>query len=180
MTGSSTFTTQVKVTIGADKMYAGTKEIALDVPAYIANGYTMLPVRAVTEALSGAAIVNGMTHLEQLQSLWSEVINMTVGSKTMVINGVNVAMQAACEITTAEHSFLLETLDTLLVLTTARSLGMTLQRQLHLTNLKLDKSKSYNSKIKGTPSGVPFLFFFSVQYFLSSDGCPPVTVFCHS
>ena len=30
-------------------MYAGSTEIALDVPAYISNGYTMLPVRAVTE-----------------------------------------------------------------------------------------------------------------------------------
>lgn len=98
--GDSTFTTQVKVTIGADKMYAGTKEIALDVPAYIANGYTMLPVRAVTEALSGAAIVRWDDASKTVTITFGErVINMTVGSKTMVINGVNVAMQAACEIT---------------------------------------------------------------------------------
>lgn len=98
--GDSTFTTQVKVTIGADKMYAGTKEIALDVPAYIANGYTMLPVRAVTEALSGAAIVRWDDASRTVTITFGErVINMTVGSKTMVINGVNVAMQAACEIT---------------------------------------------------------------------------------
>ena len=96
----STFTTQVKVTIGADKMYAGTKEIALDVPAYIANGYTMLPVRAVTEALSGAAIVRWDDASRTVTITFGQrVINMTVGSKTMVINGVNVAMQAACEIT---------------------------------------------------------------------------------
>ena len=98
--GDSTFTTQVKVTIGADKMYAGTKEIALDVPAYIANGYTMLPVRAVTEALSGAAIVRWDDASKTVTITFGErVINMSVGSKTMVINGVNVAMQAACEIT---------------------------------------------------------------------------------
>ncbi len=96
----STFTTQVKVTIGADKMYAGTKEIALDVPAYIANGYTMLPVRAVTEALSGAAIVRWDDASKTVTITFGQrVINMTVGSKSMVINGVNVAMQAACEIT---------------------------------------------------------------------------------
>lgn len=96
----STFTTQVKVTIGADKMYAGTKEIALDVPAYIANGYTMLPVRAVTEALSGAAIVRWDDASKTVTITFGQrVINMSVGSKTMVINGVNVAMQAACEIT---------------------------------------------------------------------------------
>lgn len=96
----STFTTQVKVTIGSDKMYAGTKEIALDVPAYIANGYTMLPVRAVTEALSGAAIVRWDDASKTVTITFGQrVINMSVGSKTMVINGVNVAMQAACEIT---------------------------------------------------------------------------------
>ena len=81
-------------------MYAGTKEIALDVPAYIANGYTMLPVRAVTEALSGAAIVRWDDASKTVTITFGQrVINMSVGSKTMVINGVNVAMQAACEIT---------------------------------------------------------------------------------
>ena len=56
-------------------MYAGSTEIALDVPAYISNGYTMLPVRAVTKALSGSAIVR-----------WDDA------TKT-------VAMQSKCEIT---------------------------------------------------------------------------------
>ena len=96
----ATFTTKVTVSIGADKMLAGTKEIALDVPAYIANGYTMLPVRAVTEALSGAAIVRWDDATKTVTITFGQrVINMTVGSRTMVINGVNVAMQAACEIT---------------------------------------------------------------------------------
>lgn len=96
----STFTTKVTVTIGATTMMAGTKEIALDVPAYIANGYTMLPVRAVTEALSGSAIVRWDDATKTVTITFGQrVINMTVGSRTMVINGVNVAMQAACEIT---------------------------------------------------------------------------------
>jgi len=96
----STFTTKVSVTIGATTMMAGTTEIALDVPAYIANGYTMLPVRAVTEALSGSAIVRWDDATKTVTITFGQrVINMTVGSKTMVINGVNVAMQAACEIT---------------------------------------------------------------------------------
>ena len=96
----STFTTKVTVTIGANTMMAGTKEIALDVPAYIANGYTMLPVRAVTEALSGSAIVRWDDASKTVTITFGQrVINMTVGSRTMVISGVNVAMQAACEIT---------------------------------------------------------------------------------
>lgn len=96
----STFTTQLKVTIGGNEMYANDKAIALDVPAYISNGYTMLPVRAVTEALSGSAIVrwDDPTHTVTI-TFGSRVINMTVGSNVMVINGVNVAMQAKCEIT---------------------------------------------------------------------------------
>lgn len=96
----STFTTQLKVTIGGNEMYANDKAIALDVPAYISNGYTMLPVRAVTEALSGSAIVrwDDTTHTVTI-TFGSRVINMTVGSNVMVINGVNVAMQAKCEIT---------------------------------------------------------------------------------
>lgn len=81
-------------------MYAGSTEIALDVLAYISNGYTMLPVRAVTEALSGSAIVRWDDATKTVTITFGQrVISMTVGSKQMMINGVSVAMQAACEIT---------------------------------------------------------------------------------
>lgn len=98
--GDNTFTTTLKVTIGATEMYANDKAIALDVPAYISNGYTMLPVRAVTEALSDSAIVrwDDPTHTVTI-TFGDRVINMTVGSNVMVINGVEVPMQAKCEIT---------------------------------------------------------------------------------
>ena len=98
--GDSTFTTKVSVTIGANKMTAGTKEIALDVPAYISNGYTMLPIRAITEALSDSAIVRWDDATKTVTIAFGQrIVNMTVGSKMMVINGVNVAMQSKCEIT---------------------------------------------------------------------------------
>ncbi len=102
----STFTTKVKVTVGANVMYAGDKEIALDVPAYISNGYTMMPVRAVTEALSGSAIVrwDDVTKTVTI-TFGSRVISMSVGSNTMLINGVPVQMQAAVEIT-GERAFI--------------------------------------------------------------------------
>ncbi len=98
--GDNTFTTTLKVTIGATEMYANDKAIALDVPAYISNGYTMLPVRAVTEALSDSAIVrwDDPTHTVTI-TFGDRVINMVVGSSVMVINGVEVPMQAQCEIT---------------------------------------------------------------------------------
>ena len=96
----STFTTQIKVTIGSNVMYAGTNEIQLDVPAYISNGYTMLPVRAVTEALSKVAIVRWDDATRTVTiTFGSRIISMTVGSSTMNINGVPVQMQAAVEIT---------------------------------------------------------------------------------
>lgn len=96
----STFTTTISVTIGADKLVAGKTEIALDVPAYISEGYTMLPVRAVTEALSGKAIVRWDDATKTVTiTFGARVISMTVGSKTMNINGVAVQMAKACEIT---------------------------------------------------------------------------------
>ena len=60
----------------------------------------MLPVRAVTEALSDSAIVrwDDPTHTVTI-TFGDRVINMVVGSSTMVINGVEVPMQAQCEIT---------------------------------------------------------------------------------
>ena len=98
--GDNTFTTTLKVTIGATEMYANDKAIALDVPAYISNGYTMLPVRAVTEALSDSAIVRWDDATKTVTITFGDrVINMVVGSSTMVINGVEVPMQAQCEIT---------------------------------------------------------------------------------
>ena len=100
--GDSTFTTKVKVTIGSNKITVGTQEIDvdIDVPAYISNGYTMLPVRAVTELLSESAIVRWDDATKTVTiAMGQRIVNMTVGSKMMVINGVNVAMQSKCEIT---------------------------------------------------------------------------------
>lgn len=104
--GDNTFTTQIKVTIGATEMYANDTAIALDVPAYISNGYTMLPVRAVTEALSSVAVVrwDDPTHTVTI-SFGERVVKMTVGSNVMVVNGVEVPMQAQCEIT-GERAFI--------------------------------------------------------------------------
>lgn len=95
----STFTTTVSVTIGAYEMQVGNKTVALDVPAYISNGYTMMPVRAVTEALSGSAIIRWDDATRTVViTFGSRIISMTVGSNIMTVNGVNVYMSAAPEI----------------------------------------------------------------------------------
>jgi len=94
----TTFTQSVSVTVGANKMVAGSTEIALDVPAYISGGYTMLPVRAVSEALSAVVSWSDATDTVTVFA-GQRVISMTIGSKVMVVNGVEVAMNAAPEIT---------------------------------------------------------------------------------
>ena len=96
----SSFTTQIKVTVGADTMVVGQGTIALDVPAYIANGYTMLPVRAVADALSANAATvlwNGETQTVTI-AFGARIISMTIGSKVMNINGVEIGMNAAPEL----------------------------------------------------------------------------------
>ena len=97
----STFTTQVAVTVGANTMTVGKAVVALDVPAYIANGYTMLPVRAVADALSGAGATvlwDGATQTVTI-AFGARIISMTVGAKVMNINGVAIATTTAPEIT---------------------------------------------------------------------------------
>jgi hypothetical protein len=93
----STFTTKIVVPVGSYTIKSGEKEIAIDVPAFInADGYTMMPLRAVVEALSGTAIVTWDNQTKTATVLFgARVISMTIGEKHMVINGVNVAMLAA-------------------------------------------------------------------------------------
>lgn len=94
------FTDKLIVVIGANKMMSGSKEIALDVPAYISNDRTMLPVRAITEALSDSAVVAWNDATKTVTILFgNRVISMTIGSNIMYINGVALPMTAAPEIT---------------------------------------------------------------------------------
>ena len=97
----SSFTTKLVVTIGATTMKVGQKEVTLDVPAYIANGYTMLPVRAVADALSGDAATVLWDDATKTVTIafGARIISMTIGSKTMNINGVAIQMNAVPVIT---------------------------------------------------------------------------------
>lgn len=93
----STFTTKITVPVGSYTIKAGEKDIAIDVPAFInADGYTMMPLRAVVEALSDSAIVTWDGKTKTATVLFgARVISMTIGQKVMKINGVDVAMLAA-------------------------------------------------------------------------------------
>jgi hypothetical protein len=80
-------------------MAAGTETVTLDAPAYInAENYTMLPLRAISEAFGGTVNWDDTTKTVTILS-GQRIISMTIGSRTMYINGTPVAMNTAPEIT---------------------------------------------------------------------------------
>ncbi len=104
----NTFLTSIIVPIDANYIIAGTKIISLEgdgvtaatPPAYISNGYTMVPVRAVSEALSGSGYSvewNATTKTVSIISP-SSVVNMTVGDSVYYKFGQPVSTSAVMEI----------------------------------------------------------------------------------
>ncbi len=97
----SSFTTKVVVPVGENYLIAGENQIALDVPAYIsADGYTMLPIRAVAYALG----INTNSVLWDQPSrtvtimYGSRIISMQNGQSVMYVSGQAIPMSAAVEI----------------------------------------------------------------------------------
>ena len=99
---TDSFTTKVVVPVGENYLISGENKVEIDVPAYInANGYTMLPLRAVAVALG----------INENNVLWdqstrtatvmygSKIINMTYGQKVVYVSGAMIPATAAVEIT---------------------------------------------------------------------------------
>lgn len=97
----NTFTTKISVPIGEYYLIAGNKEVTLDVPAYInEKGYTMLPVRAVANAL-GVNTSNVLWNDEtgSVTIMYGQrIITMKIGDNMIVINGSSVPASSAPEI----------------------------------------------------------------------------------
>ncbi|MGN0135186.1 copper amine oxidase N-terminal domain-containing protein [Anaerotignum sp.] len=95
------FTTKVVVPIGADYILSGENKIALDVPAYINDaGYTMLPVRAVANALGidkNAVLWDQPTRTVTIM-YGQRIITMTYGQKVIYVNGSALPASSAVEI----------------------------------------------------------------------------------
>ena len=86
-------------------MAVGTETITLDAPAYInSDNYTMLPLRAVSEAFGATVGWDDASRTVTLM-MGQRIVSMTIGSKTMYINGTPVAMNTAPEIV-SERTFL--------------------------------------------------------------------------
>lgn len=95
------YTTNRKIvlTIGATTMAVGTETITLDTPAYInSENYTQLPLRAVSEAFGATVNWDDASRTVTIM-MGQRVVSMTIGSKTMYVNGTPVAMNTAPEIT---------------------------------------------------------------------------------
>ena len=97
----ASFTTKVVVPVGESYIVSGESTVELDVPAYIsAAGYTMLPVRAVANALgisNNNVIWNGES--KTVTILYGQrIITMVAGQKVINVNGSAIPASAAVEI----------------------------------------------------------------------------------
>ena len=99
---TESFTTKVVVPVGESYLISGENKVTIDVPAYInANGYTMLPLRAVAVALginSNNVLWDQSTRTATIM-YGSKIINMTYGQKVVYVNGAMIPATAAVEIT---------------------------------------------------------------------------------
>ena len=101
--GSDTtgFTTKLTVPIGENYLIAGETQVTLDAPAYInAEGYTMLPVRAISTSLG---IDNNNVLWDQatrtVTILYGDrIISMTAGASVMYVNGSSIPTSSSVEI----------------------------------------------------------------------------------
>ncbi|MBU5464458.1 copper amine oxidase N-terminal domain-containing protein [Anaerotignum sp. MSJ-24] len=94
----STVVKEIKIGVGEEKIKSGMNLIALDAPAYInEEGYTMLPLRAVSEALDANVSWNDATKSITVMR-GQRVVSFSVGSRNMYINGTVVPMNTSVEI----------------------------------------------------------------------------------
>ncbi|HHX60519.1 MAG TPA: copper amine oxidase N-terminal domain-containing protein [Epulopiscium sp.] len=84
--------------IGKSNYTVNGEEKTMDTPAYISGGRTMLPVRYVADALGvdpSQILWDGPT--KTVTILAERVVQIKLGSKSMLINGANVPMSSAAE-----------------------------------------------------------------------------------
>ena len=94
----STTNKKIIITVGASTMAVGTETVNLDAPAYInSENYTMLPVRAISEAFGATVNWDAASRTVTVLS-GQRIISMTIGSRTMYINGTPVAMNTTAAI----------------------------------------------------------------------------------
>lgn len=86
---SSKSYTNLKVTTA--EIYNGDKEIKTDVPAMVTSGRTLVPARAVSEALDAKITWDGAKKCATVTK-GSDTITLTIGSSKATVNGKSVAL----------------------------------------------------------------------------------------
>lgn len=84
----------VALSATTDSLFDGSKKIKLSAKPYVTDGYTMIPVRAVSEAFG----VDVEWNADDTTIKIGDNSLMTVGSKIMKKNGVDITLNAAPEI----------------------------------------------------------------------------------
>lgn len=88
---------KVIIPIGSETIYIGDERLELDVPAYITNDVTKLPLRAISEIFGADVYWNGAEKAVTIE-LGSDRLFMRIGDKRMMVNGYAVPLSSAPEI----------------------------------------------------------------------------------
>lgn len=89
--------TKVVIPIGSQVIYIGDETYKLDVPPYITNDVTKLPLRAISDIFKADIYWNGAEKSIDIE-VREDKIKMAVGNKKMYVNGYAVPLSAAPEI----------------------------------------------------------------------------------
>lgn len=88
---------KVVIPIGSQVIYIGDETYQLDVPPYITNDVTKLPLRAISDIFKADIYWNGAEKSIDIE-VGEDKIHMAVGNKKMYVNGYAVPLSAAPEI----------------------------------------------------------------------------------
>lgn len=89
--------TKVVIPIGSQVIYIGDETYKLDVPPYITNDVTKLPLRAISDIFKADIYWNGAEKSIDIE-VREDKIKMAVGNKKMYVNGYAVPLSVAPEI----------------------------------------------------------------------------------
>lgn len=89
--------TKVVIPIGSQVIYIGDETYKLDVPPYITNDVTKLPLRAISDIFKADIYWNGAEKSIDIE-VGEDKIEMAVGNPNMYVNGYAVPLSSAPEI----------------------------------------------------------------------------------
>ena len=89
--------TKVVIPIGSQVIYIGDETYKLDVPPYITNDVTKLPLRAISDIFKADIYWNGAEKSIDIE-VGEDKIHMAVGNPKMYVNGYAVPLSSAPEI----------------------------------------------------------------------------------